>query len=66
MATKIDRYDNVKVSKDGSKLIIEIETDKEKVDAQPSGSGKSVVLATTGGARQVDGLRLNLTLYRKA
>lgn len=64
---KVSRYDNVKVDRDSTKIIITIETDEEKVDAQPSGSGKSVVLATTGGARKLhDELRLNLTLYRKA
>lgn len=63
---KISRYENVQVERTGTKLVITIETDEEKVDAQPSGSGKSVVLATTGGARQINGLRLNLTLYRKA
>ena len=64
---KISRYENVQVDRDSTKLVSTIETDEQKVDAQPSGSGKSVVLATTGGARKLhDELRLNLTLYRKA
>lgn len=62
---KVSRYDNVYVTRDGTKLVITIETDEQKVDVQPSGSAKSLVLATTGGARRLDGLSLNLTLYRK-
>ena len=65
--SKISRYENCTIERSGTKLVITIETDEEKVDAQPSGSGKSVVLATTGGARKLhDELQLNLTLYRKA
>ena len=66
MASKIDRYDNLAVERSGTKLILTIETDEDKVDAQPSSSGKNLVIATTGGARKLnEGLRLNLTLYRK-
>ena len=64
---KISRYENFTIERSNTKLIITIETDEEKVDAQPSGSGKNLTIATTGGARKLhDELRLNLTLYRKA
>ena len=66
MSSKIDRYDNIAVERSGTKLILTIETDEDKVDAQPSGSGKNVTIATTGGTRRLNGgLCLSLTLYRK-
>ena len=61
----IDRYANCNVKMDGTKLVIEIETDPKKVDIQPSASGKTRVVSTTGGAMAVEGgLKLNLTLYK--
>ncbi len=69
MADKIGRYGNFQTIMNGTKLIIEIETDPNKVDMQPSSSGKSMVISTTGGAKPVDGMspatRLNLTLYMR-
>ena len=69
MTDKIDRYSNVTTHMEGTKLIIEVETDANKVDIQPSASAKSMVIATTGGAKPIQGLpqkvRLNLTLYSK-
>lgn len=67
MADKISRYDNVQVQyeQDVHKLYIEVDLDEAVIDAQPSKSGKTVVIATTGGARKVTGVhKLNLTLYR--
>ena len=67
MPDQISRYGNYSFSMDGTKLIIAIETDPAKVDIQPSSSGKSLVIATTGGAKHPTGMsdatRLNLTLY---
>ncbi len=64
----IDRYANVQIRFEGSKMILEIETDEEKVVTAPSKSGKTEVIATTGGATTISGenvsLKLNLTLYR--
>lgn len=64
----LDRYDNVKVEFDGSVMVLRIETDEEKVVSAPSKSGKTQVVATTGGATTINGanvsLKLNLTLYR--
>jgi len=61
----ISSRDNIHTEMDGTVLVIKIETDESKVVLQPSGSGKTLVIATTGGARHMDGRSLNLTLYRK-
>ena len=59
----MDPYSNVKaVIKDGK---LHIEIDLESVTPKPSSSGKSMVFATTGGAQQVEGYALNLTLYKR-
>lgn len=67
MVGKINRYGNYNIRVDGTTLIIEIETDPAKVDMQPSSSGKSLVISTTGGAKHPEGMgpdvKLNLTLY---
>ena len=64
---KISRYGNFTVEQVGTKIVVTIETDEEKVDVQLSKSGKSLVIATTGGAHKLPDERiLNLTLYRKA
>jgi len=63
----VSRYDNVNVSVEGSEVVIRCRV--EDVQAAPSASGKTMVFATTGGARAVpvgDGvMQLNLTLYQK-
>lgn len=64
MPEKISRYDNVNVEFDGSVMVIKIETDEDKVVTAPSKSGKTQVIATTGGAMALEELKLNLTLYR--
>lgn len=58
---------NVKMSMNGTKLIIEVETDPKLVKADKSASGKSDVIASTGGNVQVPGtdLKLGLNLYRR-
>lgn len=66
----ISTRDNVRTEMDGTVLVLRIETDEEKVNARPSGTGKTMVIATTGKAAIID-LRdgrlasLNLTLYWK-
>jgi ABC-type taurine transport system ATPase subunit len=67
--TMLDRYDNVKVELDGTKMTLTIETDEAKVNTAPSKSGKTQVIATTGGALTISNgngerIKLNLTLYR--
>ena len=66
---KVSRYDNVQTEVKDKKLVITIDLDEDKVDVQPSKSGKTLVYATTGGAISVgnreDGMKLNLTLYKK-
>lgn len=66
MASKISRYENIATTVENGTLVIRINIDETKVDAQPSKSGKTLVVATTGGAKPVGDtpLRLNLTLYR--
>jgi len=61
----ISNRENIKTEMDGTTLVIRIETDEEKVQVTPSASGKTLVIATTGGATKIDGRSLNLTLYRK-
>jgi len=65
MSVKISRYENLDIRQQGTKLVIEIETDETQVDVQPSGSGKTLVIATTGGAKRHNGVSINLTVYRK-
>lgn len=57
---------NVKMTVDGDKLTIEIDLTK---DFGLSKTGKTSVVASTGGFAEVDGkpgLKLNLNLNRKA
>lgn len=66
--SKIDRYDNIDCSIEDGILTMRVCVDETRVDVQPSKSGKTLVVATTGGAIRVPGsmaLKLNLTLYRK-
>lgn len=53
---------NVEIKKDGKKLVITVDTSK---DVGPSASGKTLVIGTTGGAENVDGIMVNLTVYKK-
>lgn len=66
MDSKIDSRQNIRTRFEGTKLVIEIETDSDLVQFAPSGSGKSMVIASSGGAITLeDGSLLNFTLYRK-
>ncbi len=62
---KISRYSNVQMKMEGTKLVIEVETSTEKVECERSASGKSMVIATTGGAQKIGNLSVNLTVYTK-
>ena len=62
---KISRYDNVQMDIQDQKLVITVDLDETEVDVQPSASGKTLVIATTGGAQKVNGMSVNLTVYRK-
>ena len=64
---KIDRYDNCEMKVKDGVLTVKMVVDETKVDVQPSGSGKTLVIATSGGAVKVNGtpLKFNFTLYRK-
>ena len=66
-ASRISSRENVKVTLEGTRILIEIETDPAKVETVPSGSGKSIVIASTGGNRPLPGtdLVMGLNLYRK-
>lgn len=61
---KLSAYDNVQVVQDDDKVVVTMKVGAD-VDARPSKSGKSVVIATSGGAIRVGDMYLNLTLYRK-
>ena len=56
---------NVAIKREGSKLVITVDT---ATVIGPSKSGKSVLVASTGGNQTVteDGLILGLTAYRTA
>lgn len=66
---KIDSRANVNIRMDGTKMVIEVETDSQKVNAQPSTSGKTLTVATTGGYRWGLGssgeFGVNLTVSRR-
>jgi hypothetical protein len=56
---------NVKVTRNGSKLVIECDL---SVDLGPSGSGKSIMVATSEGIKPVEGeggFQIGLNLFRK-
>lgn len=66
MTEKTSRYDNLETEIVDNYLIIRCHLDENQVDVQPSASGKTLVIATSGGAIRIgENLRLNLTLYRK-
>ena len=57
---------NVRIEQQGTKLVIEIETDPNKVEAVPSSSGKTLVISSTRGNKQVgSNLFLGLNAYIK-
>ena len=67
MTGKIDRYQNVKVAIEGDELVIRCNINEDQVDVQKSASGKTFVIATSGGAVRVPDteIKVNLTVYRK-
>lgn len=50
---KISRYANADIRIDGSILTITIDLDPKHVEFGPSKTGKSLIIATTGGATKV-------------
>lgn len=64
--SKIDTRNNVRTTIEGTTLVIRVELDPAKVELAPSASGKTRVIATTGGGKKMDdGTTINLTVYRK-
>ena len=64
--SKIDTRNNVRTTIEGTTLVIRVELDPAKVELTPSASGKTRVIATTGGGKKMDdGTTINLTIYRK-
>jgi hypothetical protein len=62
---KVSPDENVKMTIQGSKLIIEVELDN--VDTTESKSGKSMIIATTSGNRPVRGrpeIKIGLNIYK--
>lgn len=58
--------ENVLIKMVGTKMVIEVETDLSKVSANPSASGKTLTVGTTGGILwQAGGLGVNLTVSKK-
>jgi len=62
---KTSRYENLDISIEDQTLTISINLDESQVAVEPSKSGKTMVIATTGGARRINGLSINLTVYRQ-
>ncbi len=50
------------VSEDGKKLVIEVDLTRQGV---PSASGKSLVIASTRGATKINGISVNLNVYKR-
>ena len=63
--TQISRYDNVKITIEEETMTIVVNLNEDEVNVQPSGSGKTMVIATTGGAKKMEDVSVNLTVYRK-
>ena len=53
---------NVDVKMNGKIMTITVDTSK---DFGPSASGKTIIIATTGGAQDFDGVKVGLNVYRK-
>lgn len=57
--------ENVKMTKTGNKLTIEVDLSKK---GTPSSTGKSLVIATTKGNQKIDGtedIHIGLNIYKK-
>jgi hypothetical protein len=54
---------NVMMSLDGTKLTIEVDLDEK---AEPSMSGKTLIVATTQGNQEFAGVRVGLNIYKYA
>ena len=66
MSSKIDTRNNVRTTIEGTTLVIRVELDPTKVELVPSASGKTRIIATTGGGKKLDdGTTINLSVYRK-
>ena len=63
---KLDKYQNVAISSEGTTLIIKVEMDPTKVRPEPArnGEGKTLTYATTGGYKWYfgDQIGINLTV----
>lgn len=66
MSERIDRYANFDLDLTDGILTIRVNVNETQVDVQPSQSGKTMVVATTGGAVKIphSPLKVNLTVYR--
>ena len=55
---------NIKIEKEGNTLALTVDLSKSQ---GPSKSGKSIVIATTGGNKEIaPGIYMGLNIYRKA
>jgi len=54
---------NIEYTLTGSKLVLEIDISKE---FGPSGSGKTIIIASTGGNKDVGDIKLGLNAYKYA
>ena len=55
---------NIKIEKEGNTLALTVDLSKSQ---GPSKSGKSIVIATTGGNKEIaSGVYMGLNIYRKA
>jgi hypothetical protein len=54
---------NVKVNVEGDKMTIEVDL---SVKAEPSGSGKTLIIATTQGNKRIGDVHVGLNIYKYA
>lgn len=60
--SKINPRDNYGIKLDGTKLIIEIETDPAKLEHVMTSTGKNVMVATTGAFQSVGKVKFSLNV----
>lgn len=66
MTIKVNPSSNLKydVIQEGDEQILILKIQLTNVDSRPSASGKTKIYATTSGAYNIEGFKLNLNLYK--
>ena len=53
---------NVEIKMDGKKMVITVDTSK---DFGPSKSGKTIIIASTEGNQDIEGVTVGLNIYKR-